>query len=356
MNVIPTAPPPVAATGPVTVPPADGTDAALAESFTALVGMLSAQLDAEAAPTESEDGERGLPETGDVDETEEVAPPTRDAVLLPWSVPPPPPPGDPGAAVPVTAPIPIEQDASVPTAPVVADGQDPAHSEPAASSRVSDPSGRGGGDAEVAEELLPERARVGAPASEAARPEVPAEPRPAAAPPSGVAAAPAGDGSTAVAANPVPLRPEGAAGATAQPAAGHTAAPSLPDQLVEVVGPLRQAPDGTHRVSVQLRPDELGEVLVDVRVRGSEIHLSIRADLAGTAELLRDAVGELRAELESAGFSSGDLDIGSRADPGPADDRRAGSEERARAAHAGAPDDDLTPVPQAASSGLDVRL
>lgn len=134
-------------------------------------------------------------------------------------------------------------------------------------------------------------------------------------------------------------------------------APTLPDQLIEVIAPLRRGPDGTHQLSIQLRPDELGEVLVDVRVRGTEVNVSLRADLAGTTDLLREALGELRTELEAAGFRSADLDVGQHR----SQERTQHHMHRSGATGADlatAPDDDQSPTPTtiSAASGLDLRL
>lgn len=155
-------------------------------------------------------------------------------------------------------------------------------------------------------------------------------------------------------AGPTAAAPTAAAG-SGDPAT-RVAAPALSEQIVEVLSPLRRGPDGTHQVALQLRPDELGEVLVDVRVRGNEISLSLRADLAPTADLLRESLAELRSELEAAGFRSGNLDVGSHAErrserealPVPPVDLAS----RARNAADHVPD----PASPSGATGLDLRL
>lgn len=145
-------------------------------------------------------------------------------------------------------------------------------------------------------------------------------------------------------------------------------APALPDQLVRVLTPLRKGPDGTHRVAIQLRPDDLGEVQVDVRVRGNEIALTLRADLAGTTDLLRSTLSELRAELEAAGFRAGDLDVADhQAHGGPGrevDDPTRGRNRSNRPAAEVLPDRTADPTPGApptpvrdtGANNLDLRL
>ena len=87
-------------------------------------------------------------------------------------------------------------------------------------------------------------------------------------------------------------------------------APATPDvQVVRVLVPLREAPDGTHRVTLHLQPEELGEVQVDVRVRGTEISLHLRTEHLRTGELLRATLPELRTELEANGFHPAAIDV-----------------------------------------------
>lgn len=202
----------------------------------------------------------------------------------------------------------------------------------------------------------------------------PEEAAPAAAAPGGDAPdAPAGEApverSTATTGTaPAPSAPMGidaptaptAARATAAPAAAPSVAPALPDQLVEVLAPLRRAPDGTHRMAIQLRPDELGDVHIEFQVRGNEISLNLRADLASTNELLRDSLAQLRAELDAAGFRSGTLDVADHGDPRAHGDRP----DHDRATGDGRPSGDAsteeaasTDHPQqSAVAGLDLRL
>lgn len=365
MNVIPmTSPvsPPAAPVGAAVA--AEGTDAGLAEAFAALVGALTDQFAPAGAP-EVEAEEQADIETGTGDEPMGAIPIPIPPLLGP--LPPAAPPADAIAAPEVAVATLTSADPRtgelVPGAPA---GDPPVLPDPLdapeglTSGDIAEPTGEVGGPVTPAAEV-----EVDEPlgAVDAGPDAAIADPEPA--PPGAVRPDPAvaGEGVTApVLGVEAPggvrtVAPVSRVAPTAvAPAPAPAPAPSLPDQLVEVIGPLRQAPDGTHRVSVQLRPDELGEVLVDVRVRGTEVNLSIRADLAGTAELLRDALGELRAELEAAGFSSGDLDVGSQAGRGTPDDRTGAVPDHepstlARGSADGRPD----PAP-AATSGLDVRL
>lgn len=146
-------------------------------------------------------------------------------------------------------------------------------------------------------------------------------------------------------------------GATSPAASVAPAAPAVPEQLVSLVSPLRRSPDGTHRMSLQLRPEELGEVTVDVRVLGTQISLHLRADVSATTDLLRASLADLRLELEAAGFDAGSLDVGAdgREAPHGDDDRRAHRPEPAGAATSVATAALTAPTPTPAA-GIDIRL
>lgn len=395
MNLISTAPAPVATLPTGTAgPPAEGTDARLADAFSALVDALVAQIDAEAEPAEaSEDATAEVGEDAETAQDPATAATAMAAgpVLLVWppqSLPATQPGADSGPA-PADAAAGPAGVATVATAQIATtqipttqvDLEDalvaapeaeaaPAAAVPTTTDAVEQ-AGTDGVDTAPAttEQDASTDGQSGPGSTSDAGPEaVPPESGPLA-PTGSTSFAVVDDGDVPPAGNlgvsgPAPVRPVGEVAATAASPAARTPAPSLPDQLVEVIGPLRQAPDGTHRLSVHLRPDELGEVLVDVRVRGNEVNLTIRAELAGTADLLRDAVGELRAELETAGFRSGDVDVSSHSDRRATQERRpAGAMPAGDAGASGLdghedanPTPTPTPASTAASSGLDLRL
>lgn len=383
MNLIPTAPAPVATLPAGTAGrPAEGTDARLADAFSALVDALVAQIDAEAEPTDASGD--AMVEVGDDAETAQdpTAVLAAGPVLLVW---PPPslPATQPGAD---GGPVPADATAGPTGAAAVVSAQIPAtqadleeglvaapETEAAPAAVVStttdavEQSGTDGVDTAPAttEQDASTDGQSDPGSTSDAGPEAVAPESGSLAPTGSASFAVVDDGAVPPAGNlgvsgPAPAQPVGEVAATAASPAARMPAPSLPDQLVEVIGPLRQAPDGTHRLSVHLRPDELGEVLVDVRVRGNEVNLTIRADLAGTADLLRDAVGELRAELEAAGFRSGDVDVSSHSDRRATQERRPAGAMPAGDAGAsgldGPEDTNPTPASTAASSGLDLRL
>jgi hypothetical protein len=131
----------------------------------------------------------------------------------------------------------------------------------------------------------------------------------AAASPAATATATATAAATATAtAEPTPSMPS-VSGQTA--AATLTADGDNPwEQLANVVRPLRQLPDGSHRIALQLRPAELGVVHLEVAFEDGRLSLRAVAENLATREVLAAALPELRAELSKSGIDLGSLDVG----------------------------------------------
>ena len=106
---------------------------------------------------------------------------------------------------------------------------------------------------------------------------------------------------------PAPTATAGAADATATTV---TVAPPPPaEQLVSVLTPMRTAPNGTYTLRLELKPPELGRVEMRVEMRDGVLHASIHADHEGSAQLVRDALGELRDRLDAEGVHTGELTV-----------------------------------------------
>jgi flagellar hook-length control protein FliK len=90
-------------------------------------------------------------------------------------------------------------------------------------------------------------------------------------------------------------------------------APTVATQLLPHVAPLRRGPDGVHRLTVNLRPVELGPVQVLVEVREGVLHLEFTGASELSREALRAALPDLRRELTDAGVAAGTLDVRSDA-------------------------------------------
>ena len=158
--------------------------------------------------------------------------------------------------------------------------------------------------AAVPEAVLPADALAALP-SEDPLPDAPAD-----APAAALAAAPAG----------TPLGAGAEAGVTSQPAADLRAgapaapAPAAPPpapatQVVQLLGPVLTGPDGAYSLSLQLYPEELGAVQVEVLLRGGEIRLALHASDEAAQAALRSALPDLRADLLAGGLSASSLSV-----------------------------------------------
>ena len=84
----------------------------------------------------------------------------------------------------------------------------------------------------------------------------------------------------------------------------------MPDQIVSAVIPLHGRGDGRHEVTLELRPDHLGAIRVEVSVEHQTVHLTLHAAEAATGRLLSAALGDLRAALAEAGLTAGHVGVG----------------------------------------------
>jgi hypothetical protein len=107
------------------------------------------------------------------------------------------------------------------------------------------------------------------------------------------------------------------------PAPAPAAPPAVPEQIVSAVVPLHGRGDGRHEVTLELSPDDLGTIRVEVSVEHQTVHLTLHAAEPATGRLLSAALADLRAALADAGLRAGDLFVG--ADGGGAAGRRQAS-------------------------------
>jgi len=110
---------------------------------------------------------------------------------------------------------------------------------------------------------------------------------------------------------PATVGPAAPAPAAATAAAGPAAAPvpTPAAQLALRIVPLRREADGTHRLTVHLHPVELGPVSLVAEVHGDDIRLQLAGGTEHGQHALREALPELRRELERAGFTGCTLDL-----------------------------------------------
>lgn len=89
--------------------------------------------------------------------------------------------------------------------------------------------------------------------------------------------------------------------------------PTPATQLVAVLAPLRSRPDGTTKLTLALRPEDLGRVDVDLRIERGTVHVVLRAEQPTTVDLLRDSINDLRGQLHDRGIATGDFSVGAHA-------------------------------------------
>jgi flagellar hook-length control protein FliK len=75
------------------------------------------------------------------------------------------------------------------------------------------------------------------------------------------------------------------------------------------IAPLRLDADGIHRLTVNLHPADLGPVQVVAEIRGGEINVQLSGATDAGNEALRNAIDDLRRELQDAGFANCSLDL-----------------------------------------------
>jgi flagellar hook-length control protein FliK len=139
---------------------------------------------------------------------------------------------------------------------------------------------------------------------------------------------------------------------------------SVPEQIVSAVVPLHGRGGGRHEVTLELRPDTLGTIRVEVSVEHQTVHLTLHAAEPATSRLLAAALPDLRSALADAGLTPGQLGVGPDGG-GSADQRRRagtddGDERRSRSAAdpgpAGETAESVRTVRPAAAGRLDLFL
>lgn len=149
------------------------------------------------------------------------------------------------------------------------------------------------------------------------------------------------------------------------PQATPVAPPIVSEQIVSAVVPLHGRGDGRHEVTLELRPDHLGTIRVEVTVEHQTVHLTLHAVEPATGRLLTAALPELRTALADAGLTAGHLGVGPDGGSGPGQWRNPSGtgETHGRgvpAGHRNAPAHDdpepVRPVRPAAAGRLDLFL
>lgn len=156
---------------------------------------------------------------------------------------------------------------------------------------------------------------------------------------------------------PTPRSDAPAAVADAAPGPSMPAETTPTQQVAEALREVRRLADGSHRLSLQLHPEELGAVQLEVAIRDGQLHVRAVAETEAARTALEQNLPELRSDLRDAGVRAGSLEVGpdasgrDRSDAPTRDARTPDLRERAD----DAPPTDTTPDPSS-PSGLDIRL
>jgi flagellar hook-length control protein FliK len=100
---------------------------------------------------------------------------------------------------------------------------------------------------------------------------------------------------------------------TAQPAAAPMPQGSVPEQIVQVVAPLRSAGNGNYTLALQLHPADLGPVTVHVAVNDGVLSVQLVPDQSHGHDALTSSLSDLRNQLQAGGMRVGDIDVATKA-------------------------------------------
>lgn len=125
------------------------------------------------------------------------------------------------------------------------------------------------------------------------------------------------DAAAASAVQPAPAPASGVMAETAPPAQAQTPA----SQVAAYLTPLRRGPDGTHRLTVDLYPEDLGHIKVVAEVKGGEIAVRLAGSTEAGRQALATALPELRKDLIDSGFGGCSLDLATDQSWGSPDQR-----------------------------------
>jgi flagellar hook-length control protein FliK len=136
--------------------------------------------------------------------------------------------------------------------------------------------------------------------------------------------------------------------------------PGLPtpaEQVAMRLVPLRRGPDGVHRMTIHLNPDDLGPISVVAEVRGGAIAVQLHSATEAGRAALQASLPDLRQNLIDGGFGSCALDL-QQGDAGQSQPQAQPQPNRSQPERQPAPVSpipvDETPLP--GQSALDLRV
>ncbi|MGD9794966.1 MAG: flagellar hook-length control protein FliK, partial [Acidimicrobiia bacterium] len=81
------------------------------------------------------------------------------------------------------------------------------------------------------------------------------------------------------------------------------------EQVLAVLRPTRRFTDGSHRLSIQMTPDDLGTVTIELSMDRGRLSMHMLTETQGAADALRSSLHELRADLEGSGQRTGSFEV-----------------------------------------------
>lgn len=139
-----------------------------------------------------------------------------------------------------------------------------------------------------------------------------------------------------------------------QPTPAAEATPT--QQVAEALREVRRLADGSHRLSLQLHPEELGAVQLEIAIRDGQLHVRAVAETDAARLALEQNLPELRSDLRDAGVRAGSLEVGPDASGRDRSDSPT-RDSRTQARGESVAEENPTTTPESStSSGLDIRL
>lgn len=80
-----------------------------------------------------------------------------------------------------------------------------------------------------------------------------------------------------------------------------TPAPSQSQQMLSILSPVLNRPNGTHQISIEMHPADLGTIQATVTVQSGHVTVELNADHPGARQALGTALPDLRQQLGSGG-------------------------------------------------------
>jgi flagellar hook-length control protein FliK len=136
--------------------------------------------------------------------------------------------------------------------------------------------------------------------------------------------------------------------------------PGLPtpaEQVAMRLVPLRRGPDGVHRLTIHLNPEDLGPISVVAEVRGGAIAVQLHSATEAGRAALQASLADLRQSLIDGGFGSCALDL-QQGDPsqGQSQPQPNWNRSEQRPAPAAPAPVELPEIPVVSNSALDLRV